>query len=150
MTKIKFVLLAVLLIFLIYIVPYFFATQPDYGKLKVFVGGKEFIVRVADTKDEREKGLSGTPSLPLGEGMLFVFSGSNNYGFWMKDMQYPIDIVWIGEDLKITHIEKSLSPDTYPKVYYPLKPSRYVLEVSSGQSDNLKVKIGDSVIFSRE
>lgn len=111
------------------------------------LGGKMFTVETVRTAADTEKGLSG--HAPLGEsgGMLFVFDTPKKYGFWMKDMTFPIDIIWIGADYKITHIEKSLAPSTYPTVYYPESDSLYVLEIASGQSDLLHIQKGDMVIM---
>lgn len=150
MTNLQVAFIAIGLFFLVYFVPYFIATQPDYGSMKVILSGKDFSVKVADTKEERSKGLSGSSPLNDSEGMLFVFDDTGSHGFWMRDMSYSIDIIWISKDLKITHIEKSLSPETFPKVYYPEKPSLYVLEISSGQAEYLKLNIGDGVIFSKK
>ena len=113
----------------------------------VIVGGKEFVVDLANTDAKREKGLSGSSPLDENSGMLFVFDKPGNYGFWMKDMLYPIDIIWIGSDMKVTGIEKSLSPNTYPTTFSPGTSSLYVLEVASGQSQTLGLEIGDSVKF---
>ena len=109
------------------------------------MGGKEFSVEIADTDFLRERGLSGHRPLLDNQGMLFIFPKSDFYGFWMKDMLFPIDIIWIDENFKINHIEMSLTPDTYPKVFHPESKSLYVLEISSGQSKSLDLKVGDSV-----
>ena len=150
MSKLLKISIAILcFIILLFLVPYLIAVY-DSQQIKVFMGGKEFLVSVADTNAERTKGLSGTSQIKDNEGMLFVFPEKGSYGFWMKDMLYNLDIIWIDENLHITHIEKSLSPDSYPKVFYPTKPSLYVLEVLAGQSENLKLIIGDSLIFSKK
>jgi uncharacterized membrane protein (UPF0127 family) len=116
---------------------------------EVILGGKTFIVDVANTKYSLEKGLSGREPLSDDQGMLFIFPTEDEYGFWMKDMKFPIDIIWINSQMKIVHIEKSVSPNTYPKILTPTAPAIYVLEISAGQSDLLNIKIGDSVIFTK-
>ena len=115
----------------------------------VVLGGRLFSVEIADTPALQQKGLSGHAPLNDREGMLFVFSRPDRYGFWMKDMLFPLDIIWIGSDWRITHIEHSLATSTYPAVFYPEAPSRYVLEISSGLSDTLGLKTGDIVKFSK-
>lgn len=119
-------------------------------KAKVIINGNEFIVEVAQTKLFQERGLSGHAPLGLNEGMFFMFEKPDKYGFWMKEMNFPIDIMWISEDFKIVHIEKGVKPESYPKVYYPNEESMYVLEVSSGRVGALNFKIGDSVRFERK
>jgi uncharacterized membrane protein (UPF0127 family) len=64
--------------------------------------------------------------------MLFVFPKADTYGFWMKDMQVPIDIIWLSDQGRILGIEDSIAPSTYPTTFYPPSPVRYVLEVRAG------------------
>lgn len=119
----------------------------DFIPNTVTLGGKQFSVGVAKTPSEREQGLSGRKSLPQDSGLLFIFDKPDKYGFWMKDMNFPIDIIWISEENKIVNLEKSLTPGTYPKVYYPNTSAKYVLEISAGQAEILNLKIGDNVEF---
>ncbi len=111
---------------------------------KVVLGGKEFRVEVANTMISRAKGLSGHAPLTDNEGMLFLFGESGNYGFWMKDMKFPIDIIWIDGN-KITTIAPGVTPNTYPSSFYPDLPSDKVLEINAGTVQNLGVKVGDEV-----
>jgi uncharacterized membrane protein (UPF0127 family) len=111
----------------------------------VVIGGEKIAVALAITDAQRQQGLSGTQSLKEGEGMLFVFSDDGPHHFWMKDMNYSIDIIWIDSDGRIVHIEPSLSPDTYPTSYGPDTPSRYVLEVNAGFAQAHALKVGDIV-----
>lgn len=98
-----------------------------------------------DTATGRQNGLSHRRPLSSDEGMLFVFEKEGFYGFWMKDMLFSIDIIWIDANLKIVHIENNVSPQTYPKVFRPTSKSLYVLEILAGQSEISNIKIGDSV-----
>jgi len=113
----------------------------------VIVGGKTFFVKTADTDAERIIGLSGTKNLSPREGMLFAFPKDGIYSFWMKDMLFAIDIIWIDKNLEIVHIEKDVKPETFPKVFSTNTESRYVLEVLSGQVEQLNLNIGDKVLF---
>ncbi len=79
--------------------------------------------------------------------MFFVFENSGNYNFWMKDMNFPIDILWIDQDYKIIGIKKSIATSTYPETFGSEYYSRYILELSSGFSDKNNIKIGDKIIF---
>jgi uncharacterized membrane protein (UPF0127 family) len=116
-------------------------------KSKVIVGGKTYTVEVVETKYLLEKGLSGHKPLLASEGMFFVFQTPQKYGFWMKDMTFPIDIIWLDQNFKISHIENNVKPETYPKVFYPETDSKYVLELQAGQSEISNFKIGDFVQF---
>lgn len=124
-----------------------FLGHQNQTKNTVGLGNEAFYVRVADTDTEREKGLSGTPRLGRNEGMLFKFDKVGQYCFWMKDMNYPLDIIWVGEDKKIVIRYKNLPPDSYPRSFCSAEPAKYVIEVPAGTVDRLHLKIGDQVSF---
>ncbi|MEQ1500402.1 MAG: DUF192 domain-containing protein [Parcubacteria group bacterium] len=130
----------------VFIVIIFTLSTQTYSS-RLVLGGRTFSVEIADTKNLTEKGLSGHAPLAFNEGMFFAFKDSDVYGFWMKEMLFPIDIIWIDKDFRIVHIEKEVKPETYPKVFYPSLPAMYVLEISSGESDKLGLQIGDPVRF---
>lgn len=112
-------------------------------KVPAVIGETALVVFVADTQSKRDKGLSGRKKLGLFEGMYFIFHKDGRYGIWMKDMKFPIDIIWLDRNHEVVHIEKNISPETFPKVFTPSKPARYVLEVKSGFSDRHFLKKGD-------
>lgn len=109
------------------------------------INGRSIKVEVADNSLTREKGLSNRRTLAPGTGMLFVFDGSAQYGFWMKDMRFAIDILWINEQLRVVEIEKNVSPKTFPKIFYPKSQILYALELPAGTADNYRIDIGDIV-----
>ena len=102
-------------------------------------------VEIAQSDAERAKGLSGRSVLSDGHGLLMVFPENSNAGIWMKDMFFPIDIMWIDESGVIVTIAHSVSPATYPKVFYPARAVRYVLEVPAGFVDIYNIREGDPV-----
>ena len=104
---------------------------------------------IADTEAKREKGLGGFVSLRSDDGMLFVFPKLGIYPFWMKDMQFSLDIIWLDEKCAITHIEKNASPETYPKSFTPDKNSLYVLEINAGFAEKNNLKTGDICILQK-
>jgi uncharacterized membrane protein (UPF0127 family) len=112
---------------------------------KVVIDGRTLSVDVADTEALREQGLSGRTSLGPDSAMLFIFPSAEKPGFWMKDMNFSLDIVWIGPDKKILGVEKDLAPSTYPQVYFPSAPVGYVLEMPAGSFDTHSLQIGDAV-----
>ena len=65
----------------------------------------------------------------------------------MKDMNFPLDILWINDNFEIVGIEKKILPQTYPKIFGEKYLSSYVLEVSAGYCDKNNIKIGDKIIF---
>ena len=106
-----------------------FVTTPTI----VTIGSAEMRVEVADTPEERAQGLSGRQALNEGEGMLFIFEEEGNRGFWMKDMNFSIDIIWATSEGIVITIARDVSPSTYPQAFYPSEPSAlYVLEVPAG------------------
>jgi hypothetical protein len=102
-------------------------------------------VSIASTPLERAKGLGGRTGLAQDEGMLFVFPADGEYAFWMKDMQFSIDIIWLSADGTIVDLVQDLSPATYPKAFEPKSVSRYVLEVSAGYAVAHNLHVGDIV-----
>lgn len=148
MSKSIFVFLSFLALIFVY---FFFFTNKTTTPLLISPGGdviineKVFSVSIMDTAKARENGLSGRSPITIDEGMLFIFEKEDFYGFWMKDMLFSIDMIWIDANLKVVHIERNVSPQTYPKVFRPTSKSLYVLEILAGQSEINNIKIGDSV-----
>ncbi|MDO8590217.1 MAG: DUF192 domain-containing protein [bacterium] len=104
-------------------------------------------VEVVDTPQTRAKGLSGRKTLPAGTGMLFIFGNPVQDGFWMKDMRFAIDIVWIDNNFRVVDINKEVSPDTFPQIFYPNQVVQYVLELPAGFSARHFIDIGAMVQF---
>lgn len=113
----------------------------------IYINNVKFHVRIANTPAERTQGLSGTSKLGSNEGMLFIFQYPGEYGFWMKDMNYSLDIIWISADKKVVSDSENLAPSTYPEAYYPNTPAKYVLEVDAGTSKRLNIHDGTTVKF---
>ena len=118
------------------------------------IGDTGIRVEVADTFETRAKGLSGRESLPDDRGVLFVFDRPRRHGFWMKNMNFTIDIVWISESLQVVGITEEVTPETFPEIFYPPEPVKYVLELPGGQSRNSGIDVGamiyDVLQFSNE
>lgn len=113
----------------------------------VKIGEQVVKVELASTVESQEKGLSGREKLGENTGMLFVFKDSGIYSFWMKDMKFAIDIIWINEDRNIVFIKKNVLPSTFPETFSPEKKSLYVLELVSGFSEKNNLKEGNFVEF---
>ncbi len=117
--------------------------------IQVTLGEKVFTADIADSALEHSQGLSLRPGLDSEEALLFVFNEPGLYGFWMKDMLFPIDIIWIDGNKKVVHIEHAVEPSTYPTSFSSSVPAAYVLEVRAGEAERLFLKIGDTVKFSK-
>ena len=105
------------------------------------LGGETLSLEVADTPSLRQKGLSGHPPLGDHEGMLFVFPEEGLHSFWMKDMLFPIDIIWLDREYRIVDVWERADPKSYPQAVSPRLPARFVVELPAGffQEHNLKV-----------
>lgn len=104
-------------------------------------------VEIVKTAEAQARGLSGRENLQEDEGMLFDFEKPDVYYFWMKDMKFPIDIIWFDENRKIIYIEKNITPESYPQSFGPDQNAKYVLEVVSGFTEKYNIKIGDEIVF---
>jgi uncharacterized membrane protein (UPF0127 family) len=130
------------------------ALNADKGVIKeaeVILSGKKIVAEVVDTPAARIRGLSGRSGLPQGRGMLFVFEEPAMQGFWMKDMNFPIDIVWI-QDGAVVGVVDSAAPDDRPDraVYYSPVPVQYVLELPAGTALKLGIIPGTPVQINLE
>jgi hypothetical protein len=115
--------------------------------VEVILKGEKFIVTVADTQEERRIGLAGKVDLGWREGMLFVFDQPGDYGFWMKDMKFPLDIVWFN-GAEVVYTLSNLSPLSYPTVFRSPWLADKVLEVKAGTVERLKLTRGDKFFWS--
>jgi uncharacterized membrane protein (UPF0127 family) len=102
-------------------------------------------VRVADSPSERYTGLSETPRLAEGNGMLFVYSAAGNRTFVMRGMAYGLDIVFVGADGEITAIHEAPPPAETDSDRQYSGHARWVLEVPRGWTDERGVAVGDGV-----
>lgn len=124
--------------------------------ISVRAGSLTIDAEVVRTPEERAQGLSGRDSLDDGTGMLFVFEREHIASFWMREMQFPLDFIWIGSDKSVVDISLNV-PEPEPGViesdlplYSPSAAVLYVLEVNAGAVDEAGVAIGDTVSFEPE
>ncbi len=115
--------------------------------IPVMLGGQTLNAVVADTPALQEKGLSGTSQIEESQAMLFVFDKPGKYPFWMRDMKYSIDIIWMDQEHHIVHIKEHAEPSSFPKTFGNEVTSASVLEVSDGFVAKNGVKVGDEVLF---
>lgn len=89
---------------------------------------------IASSPEDRARGLMYRERLDPDSGMLFVFEQSGTYGFWMKNMRFPLDMIWITSDLQIAAISENVpacGEGDCPSIG-PGTDVRYVLEVEAG------------------
>ncbi len=115
--------------------------------IKLTLPRGEIEVQLADSETSRELGLSYRESIGDEEGMLFIFDKPDVYAFWMKDMKFPIDIIWLSETGQVVHTEEDVSPNTYPKIFANKPKAQYVLELNAGMAKKYGLYLGSKVLF---
>jgi len=113
----------------------------------LYINDQTFSFVVADSQEERAQGLSGQNSLPSDEVLVFIFPDSDFHGIWMKDMNFPIDIIWLNEQKQVVDFEGNVLPDTYPEIFLPDAPAKYVVEANAGVTESLNLAVGDTFEF---
>lgn len=145
-----FAILVALAIFLVPRVVVQIDGMDDVRSSTVTIGSAIFLVDVADDSEARARGLSGREALARDEGLLFVFETPQKHLFWMKEMLFSIDIIWIGEDMKVRYVKENATPESFPEIFVPDSTALYALEVSEGVVAEKKIKVGDNVVFGFE
>ncbi len=124
---------------------WYYERRPD---VFVFVNGQKVVVDIATTDDELRRGLGGQEALCETCGMLFVFDDKIPRSFWMKDMLFDIDIIWLTHD-KIVHIEEKMDHNRGKQARaYSVHAVDRVLEVPAGFVQKNGVRVGQSVAYS--
>ncbi len=135
-----------LLIFLLVFI--FTSNSVDQQFLTITIGDDDIVAEVADTDRKRIRGLSGRDTLNEGSGMIFIFDKSGYHPFWMKGMNFPVDIIWINGGM-IVYITHQAQPEDKNiksnRIYKPESPARYVLEINSGHAKNNNINVGEKV-----
>ncbi|MAF79659.1 hypothetical protein CL629_01115 [bacterium] len=130
-----------------------YSNVPESGLetlVSVSVGENVFEAEVADSIEERSRGLSGREGLEDGRGMLFLFEYPAVQGFWMKDMKFPIDIIWVLDGEVIGFEENVPMPlfdisESELPVYFSPEEVDMVLEIGAHEVERLGIEVGDLV-----
>ncbi len=119
---------------------------PDEAKVRL-PDGKIIGCELALTQQEIQLGLMGRNGLCGSCGMLFIFNNEGRHGFWMKNMKFNIDIIFIGKDWKVVGIAQDAPPcKSEPcTVYYPDSDALYVLELNANSTSEHGIKIGSEI-----
>jgi len=118
--------------------------------IKLFLSdGTPITIELAVTPIERELGLMFRDRIEPDQGMLFVFEIEDRSAFWMFNVKFSIDILWLDAHKRVVHIEAGVPPcPREPCPSYPTPtPALYVLELKSGQAAAHKIKVGDRLEF---
>lgn len=117
-------------------------------RVRVQVGMQIIDAELAETAESQARGLSGRRRLPEGHGMLFVYPRPGRYGFWMPDMHFDLDLVWIrdGRIVDLTPDVPHDPPGDELPVYRPSEPADQILEVPAGTAARHGWRPGDPVV----
>lgn len=110
------------------------------------INGHTFSLYLAKTASEQEVGLAKYKSIAQNQGMLFLFERSDYYSFWMKNMRFPIDIIFISDD-KVVDVfnDVPVSPNNNLPVYTTKTKADKVLEINAGLAKKYGIKVGSEV-----
>lgn len=123
--------------------------HPAASQDQVCFKGHCFVVETVADDTGRTLGLQGRTTLRDNEGMLFIFTESQPYAFWMKGTLIPLDIVWMDFTRKVVYAESNVPPcqkDPCPN-YVPPTEALYVLELKAGTVEKLGIKKGSRLTF---
>jgi len=128
-----------------------FPVQAQEGRqIRVYFPNGEFVIaELALSAEQRSRGLMFRDGIGVDKGMLFIFEEEATHSFWMKNVKFPIDILWLDREKRIVHMAKQVPPckkDPCP-TYTPIRPAVYVLELSAGKSDQMSLKPGNRLIW---
>ena len=136
----KSLLSILLVIFIIFVA--FFRQQPI---LKI--NHSEYYLDQAKQLSVQEKGLGGKSSLASNKGMLYTFNQPGKQCFWMKDMKFSLDIIWLTSDKQVDYISQNVSPQAYPDIYCTNIASKYVIEMNAGTVEKESIHSGQYLHF---
>jgi uncharacterized membrane protein (UPF0127 family) len=117
-------------------------------KSKVTIDKHDFSVELATTSAQQQLGLSGRASMPKNQGMLFIFQVANRYPFWMKDMKFNLDMIFINNNKIVSifqNVPKPKNANANLPTYAPSSPANEVLELNAGVAKTDGFKKGDTV-----
>ena len=124
--------------------------KDTYQQVYVTLNDQILIADISATDEQKRTGLTVKDTLAENEAMLFVFQNEAEHIFWMKDMKFPIDIIWIDSDKSVVDIEHNLPPcnaGLLCTTYMPDGASLYVLETVGGFAQKYGIVKGTPVEF---
>lgn len=119
----------------------FFIMRPATVTLRA--DGVEYELDIAVSESAQQRGLGGREVLAQDEGMLFIFDKPAVRCMWMKDMNIPIDILWLDSTKKVTYIAPNVAPGSYPQQFCGDAKTKYVIELNAGEAKRAGIKLGN-------
>ncbi len=101
----------------------------------------------ASSRTQKMIGLGNRVSMPEDHAMVFPYDTPQAQCFWMKDMKFSLDMIWLDANKQVVHVEPNVSPETYPKTYCPPVDAQYVIEVNAGTASKLGLEHKQQLYF---
>jgi uncharacterized membrane protein (UPF0127 family) len=112
---------------------------------QLVIGDTSFAFEKASSDEQRIRGLSGRICISSGQAMLFEFEQDGSQAIWMKDMLFPIDIVWLDAQKRVVFVVRDADPKSYPQIFQSTTPARYVLELPEQVASSKDLETGSVV-----
>ncbi len=119
-----------------------YAKLQPIGVKEATLGMSNLTLFIADTDEEKTRGLSGILNMDHNEGVLFQFDSAGRKIFWMKDMNFPLDFIYVRNG-QVVEIKEDISPDTYPNNIINTLPADIVIELNAGYARKYNIRAGD-------
>lgn len=142
--------LLLLVLFIILVIGFIFLSYQNKKTPLATINNHTFNLEIAKSEKDQEIGLSKYKNISSNFGMLFLFEKEGYYSFWMKNMKFPIDIIFIknGKIVKIfSDVPFPKSSNSYLPIYKPDELSDTVLEINAGLSKEYNFQKNDTVII---
>lgn len=145
-------LILAIFLLIIFVAVFFFSPEREKKSLErneikeIRIGENIFQAEIASSLEKRNQGLSGRKKLCEKCSMLFLFSEKGLHSFWMKEMNFDLDMIWIDED-EIVDIAKDVSRKKEREIIKPSREADKVLEINAGLADRLGIRVGDKIEF---
>jgi len=137
------VLLAIVVVFILFVLPIVFTSSTDLR-----LGDAIFRAKIALNSKDRVKGLIGESELASDRALLMAYPTEGEWGISMNNMTIPIDIVWLDANKKVIFIVKNVSPDSSKSVtHFPKTSAKYVIELPAGTVDSKSIKVNGVAKF---
>jgi len=120
-----------------------------FNKETYTIWKNNFNLYIADTEKKITEGLSVFKTIKNNEWMIFIFPQEWNYWFWMKNMKFDIDLLWIDKNWKIIWYINNFKKETYPEVFFPPKNIKYVVELNSQAIEKYNIQTWDLIVQSK-
>jgi len=147
------VLILILILFLVLLLVLFFGIFQKKKQGQVCFNNYCFNVEIAQTSAQKAKGLMFRKEIEQNQGMLFIFEQEKEHSFWMKNVSFPLDIIWIDANKKVVFVSYDSQPcynDSKCTAIKPTANAKYVLEINGGVAKGIGIKEGSQLVFSQD